>query len=87
MGPNTKLRQSADCMHDAYSTLHIGGLAQACSNSIALAIESLQSCTKPSIYSVMKTEGKFTLIYFGKGNKYCNKYDNNYFVMVSTLYQ
>ena len=38
-------RQSADCMHDAYSTLHIDGLAQGCSNSIALAIESLQSCT------------------------------------------
>ena len=28
---------------------HIGGLAQDCSNSIADALELLQSCAKPSI--------------------------------------
>ena len=31
---------------------HIGGLVQDCSNSSALAMELLQSCTKPSIYRV-----------------------------------
>ena len=31
--------------------LHIDGLVQDCSNSSALALELLQSCTKPSIYS------------------------------------
>ena len=30
---------------------HIDGLVQDCSNSSALAMELLQSCTKPSIYS------------------------------------
>ena len=30
---------------------HIDGLVQDCSNSIANALELLQSCTKPSIYS------------------------------------
>ena len=35
-----------------YETLwyHIDGLVQDCSNSSALAMELLQSCTKPSIY-------------------------------------
>ena len=33
------------------ATHHIDGLVQDCSNSSALAIELLQSCTKPSIYS------------------------------------
>ena len=28
---------------------NVSGLAQGCSNSSALAMESLQSCTKPSI--------------------------------------
>ena len=31
-------------------SLHIDGLVQDCSNSSALALELLQSCTKPSIY-------------------------------------
>ena len=30
---------------------HLEGLAQVCSNSSALAMELLQSCAKPSIYS------------------------------------
>ena len=30
---------------------YIDGLVQDCSNSIALAMELLQSCTKPSIYT------------------------------------
>ena len=29
---------------------HIGGLVQDCGNSTALAMELLQSCTKPQIY-------------------------------------
>ena len=32
---------------------HIDGLVQDCSNSIANALELLQSCTKPSIYESM----------------------------------
>ena len=32
-----------------YHTENIDGLAQYCSNSIAKALELLQSCTKPSI--------------------------------------
>ena len=32
-----------------YHTSHIDGLVQDCSNSSALAMELLQSCTKPSI--------------------------------------
>ena len=31
--------------------MHIDGLVQDCSNSIANALELLQSCTKPSIYA------------------------------------
>ena len=31
---------------------HIGGLVQDCSNSSALAMELLQSCTKPSIWNI-----------------------------------
>ena len=33
-----------------YNSLHIKGLAQDCSNSIANALELLRSCTKPSIW-------------------------------------
>ena len=33
-----------------YKILYIGGLVQDCNNSSALAMELLQSCTKPSIY-------------------------------------
>ena len=32
------------------SAVNIDGLVQDCSNSIALAMELLQSCTEPSIY-------------------------------------
>ena len=34
---------------------HFDGLVQACSHSNALAMELLQSCTKPSIYDKEKT--------------------------------
>ena len=33
---------------------HIDGLVQDCSDSIANALESLQSCTKPSIYVLLQ---------------------------------
>ena len=36
--------------------LHIDGLAQDCSNSIANALELLQFCTKPLIWSVVFCE-------------------------------
>ena len=35
-----------------YSLKHIDGLVQDCSNSIASALELLQSCTKPSLSSI-----------------------------------
>ena len=38
-----------ECNHLSMSLLHIDGLVQDCSNFSALAIELLQSCTKPSI--------------------------------------
>ena len=38
----------------ALLVLHIEGLAQDCSNSIANALELLQSCTKPSICIMLK---------------------------------
>ena len=34
----------------AYFTMYIDGLVQDCSNSSALAMELLQSCTKHSVY-------------------------------------
>ena len=36
--------------HPSWLNYDIDGLVQDCSNSIALAMELLQSCTKPSIY-------------------------------------
>ena len=42
--------------------MHINGLVQDCSNSSALAMELLQSCTKPSIYVWMNQ------IIIGSGN-------------------
>ena len=39
------------CLFDKFrSHIHINGLVQDCSNSIANALELLQSCAKPSIY-------------------------------------
>ena len=38
--------------HTIEADLHIEGLAQHCSNSIANALELLQFCTKPSICSL-----------------------------------
>ena len=35
------------------SPVHIEGLVQDCSNSIANALESLQSCTKPRLYGAL----------------------------------
>ena len=40
---------SRPCEYVIYM-LYINGLVQDCSNSSALAIELLQSCTQPSIY-------------------------------------
>ena len=37
----------------AKATHNIDGLVQDCSNSSALAMKLLQSCTKPSIFSVL----------------------------------
>ena len=37
---------------------YIDGLVQDCSNSIANALELVQSCTKPSIYN-----GNFCMVY------------------------
>ena len=48
MGP----RLNVECIMGKESMLsgaHVDGLAQDCSNSFALAMELLQSCTKPSI--------------------------------------
>ena len=42
--------------HSAFPMVDIDGLVQECSNSIAKALEILQSCTKPSVCS-------FTLIF------------------------
>ena len=39
------------CMIGARFEQYVDGLAQDCSNSIALAMELLQSCTKPSLWS------------------------------------
>ena len=41
---------------------YIDGLAQDCSNSSALALELLQSCTKQSIYNMHKILLHFVLI-------------------------
>ena len=35
-----------------FNIFHIGGLVQDCSNSIANALELLQSCTKPSLWFI-----------------------------------
>ena len=42
--------------------LHIDGLVEDCSISSALAVEILQSCTKPSIYSSVN------MVLSGSGN-------------------
>ena len=36
----------------SFETIHIDGLVQNCNNYSALAMELLQSCTKPSIYEM-----------------------------------
>ena len=38
--------------------MYIDGLVQDCSNSSALAVELLQSCTKPSIYVFIHSKEK-----------------------------
>ena len=44
--------ESANQLAQVCTIIHINGLVQDCSNSIANALELLQSCTKPSIYFV-----------------------------------
>ena len=39
-----------NCVHIMQDILHIDGLVQDCSNSSAIAMELLQSCSKPLIY-------------------------------------
>ena len=41
----------AESMLTRFTDAYIDGLVQDCSNFSALAMELLQSCTKPSIYS------------------------------------
>ena len=43
------------CPSQTYSVVHIDGLVQDCTNSIANALELLQSCTKPSTWYVNST--------------------------------
>ena len=38
--------------------MYVDGLVQACSNSIANALELLQSCTKPSMWKQKKVKTK-----------------------------
>ena len=47
-------------IHKAYP--YINGLVQDCSDSIATALELLQSCTKPTIYSFIWDNEYFTYI-------------------------
>ena len=42
---------------------YFDGLVQDCGNSIANALELLQSCTKPSIWSLMHSEESFVINY------------------------
>ena len=42
------------CIQLLHCHCHIDGLVQDCSNSSALAVELLQSCTKPSIYILVR---------------------------------
>ena len=44
-----------------FNPVHINGLVQDCSNSIANALELLQSCTKPSICSRVKQLNKISI--------------------------
>ena len=46
---------------DACNKYHFDGLAQDCSNSIANALELLQSCTKPLIYKCILSYSVLTL--------------------------
>ena len=41
---------------------YIDGLVQDCSNSSALAMELLQSCTKPSIYTLIALDERRNVI-------------------------
>ena len=48
--PMTTVRQGIVCFHDSAECVKcIDGIVQDCSNSSALAIELLQSCTKSSV--------------------------------------
>ena len=44
------MQQITNYVHYSWETLYIDSLAQDCSNSIANALELLQSCTNPSIW-------------------------------------
>ena len=40
-----------------YVYVYVDGLVQACSNSSAIAMELLQSCLKPLIWSIISNQG------------------------------
>ena len=64
---------------------YIDGLVQDCSNSSALALELLQSCTKPSMYTYIYctvkhlevTEKNVHLCVPGCTQYFCTKHSNN----------
>ena len=60
-----------------YTNMHIDGLVQDCSNSSALAIELLQSCTKPSIYLILVCNVYFLTLNF--------KYSPKQFFMIQCI--
>ena len=56
------IKYSTQVVHDGiFCTGHFDGLVQDCRNSIASALELLQSCTKPSIYFYLKEAFQFTV--------------------------
>ena len=51
---------------------HVDGLVQDCSNSSALAVELLQSCTKPSMY-LKKDKRNVTICRYSVWKKICDE--------------
>ena len=56
------------------AVVHIDGLAQDCSNSSALAMELLQSCTKPPIMLMCRVETRWTSQYKDSLNSFMNSH-------------
>ena len=53
LGRHQRNNPVSQCVETAIGEDHFDGLVQDCSNSSALAMELLQSCTDPSIYTMM----------------------------------